>query len=346
MTRVGPNQDINNPESILEINWIYNDFSIRRGNVVAQSQAKDPDVSGPPIPSDVSIPFKLLDGSTKLLHGSNIDRVVVPEVGVFYIADNDLIGSGTLVTYIGLAERFRDYWEELNNAIGDIEDYVHLKVIDVDPQSNEGLGTGSLGGQRYLLTKVVHVGGPGIIRQIPEWEGVGPTDYNEITFQQLLDELPIIAVTPVFLRTFWETIYRWEKTTLLVRFGQLSGGSTRFVQFHNLGPGTVEIDLSISITASYAGEFETELNSWAEISVVNNFPTGSIPSLPSYESDTASDSGGGIISRNVSRTVVIPSERSAFIGLEAKVRNLESSVGGFSAVLILNGQELTHSVTP
>ena len=102
--RVGPNQDINNPETLIALAYVFQRQSDDAGDLLAQYNAQNPDITSGPTIIDVSIPFIKTDGSTQLLHGDSIEPS-----GDTFSYNTNLVSNSTIVTYVDLAERFRDY---------------------------------------------------------------------------------------------------------------------------------------------------------------------------------------------------------------------------------------------
>ena len=181
MARIGPNQDINDfgthlsigDETIMETaNWfetVDNNHSL----FVAQSAAQNIFATGPSLTS-VSIPLKMFDGSTELLLGD------VDFKGPFAVPSDrlkELVPKATMVTYVNLPERFREYWEILNAVINSMHDYV---VVDEE--------AGTITSQFFLKQ-------PGTPKSTPEWIGEGPANYDSRTWPQLIAEIRSILVS-------------------------------------------------------------------------------------------------------------------------------------------------------
>ena len=358
MARIGPNQDINDPETIINLAYVYQQMSNDKGDFLAQSNAQDPNAEGPPI-VDVSIPFSIFDGSTELLFGSDISF----DEG--YIYDTDLVSRSVILTYVNLAERFREYWSTLNNVLGQLSNFEYSQDEEIPPAGpfttifpgNVIFTHGSLGGTSHEQTSYSHL--PTESRPIPEWDGVGPTDYNQLTYPQLLSELSGIAILRNEVQISWDTDYSYSHITdsigsvqvISARLGKdenfISNIEQQYVQFHNVGLTTINVELSISVIGSFDGVANIGVASWAEIGDLNDYPDpfGGIKSLlPSYvASGEDFPGGGGVKSINVVRTTEIPPGKSAFIGGLASGGSNFGAVGTVNIVLILDGQTLTHS---
>lgn len=326
MARVGPNQDINDPETLINLAFHYQQTSDDKGDFLAQSNAQDPNVSGPPI-VDVSIPFRIQDGSTVLLRGSDISR----DDGE-YIYDTDLVASAGIVTYVDLAERFREYWNLLNNVSGQLVDYEFSEDEDIEPHSftttifDTTWEIGSQGGTSYNLGRYTH--SPTEPSEEPEWDGVGPADYNQLTYPQLLTELTRVGTHVNETILSWEEDYTYSKST---SHGGASVGFTQhenfrherfreqqYVQFYNPGETDITISMSMTISSVFDTRFSANVTSWAEIQMRNVYPNpiaGFKSLLDSYQQTRIEHfRSDGPINISVNRTVVIPPNKSAFVG--------------------------------
>jgi hypothetical protein len=362
MARVGPNQDINDPTTIIDLLYQYQQQSNSMGNRLAQSNTQNPGATGSSI-INVSIPFKRTDGSTQLLYGSDISY----DDG--YIYDTDLVEDSIIVTYVNLAERFRDYWETLNNVLDQLNSFYILQETNMDPEGPTTINFGnyitrthgSLGGTSYDLYSYSYSPSESLV--VPNWSGEGPISYNRLTYPQLLSELQNLSIQLSTIQTEWDTIYWYDKFTdtggstrnASASFGKDEDYSTspdeEYVQFYNYGSGTMEITLSISISATFDTRFSTAYSSWAEIDDINVYPDpdgGNKFLLSSYLSDSEEKlSPGGTTTFFHSRTVEIPPGKSAFIGGTAGAGTTfgPSGVGTVNITMILDDKILTHSAS-
>lgn len=362
MARVGPNQDINDPTTIIALTYDFQQQSNNYGNFLAQSIAQNPNTTGSPI-INVSIPFKLTDGSTQLLEGSNIELSES-----IYIYNENLVSNATLITYINLAERFRDYWATLNNILAQLYDYDYLIEIDIDP---EGPATGilpggeirihgSLGGTSYNQFSYSH--SPSSPLSIPTWIGNGLTNYNQLTYPQLSGILQSINISRSASEIGWDTIYWYDKSS--DASGSVRGSSANFgkhednapplneqyIQIYNNESTTMEISLSIDISATFDSRFSTSYASWAEIDDIDVYPNpfgGFKNLLSSYISHNEEKlSPGGTTILSTTRTIEIPPGKSAFIGGRTGAGTTFGdfiTIGTVNITIILNDQTLIHS---
>ncbi len=364
MTRTGPNQDINDPETIIELAYLFQQNSNAKGDFLAQSDTQDPNASGLPI-VDISIPFKMLDGSTQLLSGDDIDF----DDGV-YVYNHDLVSSGTIVTYVDLAERFRDYWSLLNDVLDQLADFEYSQDEDIEPNGPfitvfpGGIYShGSLGGTAYDLTSYSH--SPTDPVETPDWDGVGPTDYNQLTYPQLLIALGSIAILRNVSQISWDTDFSYSKETdafgvfreAEARFGKTedfgASNEQQYVQFHNPGSTNMSISLFMSVVAKFNTRFSAGVFSWAEIDDLDQYPEpfGGIKSLlPSYEIVGGEKlAPGGTLRFNDTRVIVIPPGKSAFVGGAAAAStgffSESTTIASVNCVVTLEGQTITHSVS-
>lgn len=360
MARVGPNQDINDPTTIIDLAYQYQQSSDEFGDFLAQFIAQDPNVSGSPI-VNVSIPFKMTDGSTQFILGSDIDFDDI------YTYDTDLVSNATILTYVDLAERFRDYWESLNGVLDQLGDFDYLEETDIDPKgpTSVDLGAGitrthgSLGGTEFTKQSYSH--SPSGSLPTPSWSGIGPTDYNQMTYPQLLSALQSMDIGRTSSQVSWDTEYWYDKLTdaggtirsVLARFGKdesfSSVDSEQYVQIYNHESSPIEITLSISISATFDQAFSIGYSSWAEIDDVDVYPEpfgGLKHLLSSFESSSVTiPEPGGPTTISNTRIIEIPAGKSAFIGgTGAAATTLGApGIGDVSITIILNDQTLTHS---
>lgn len=370
MARVGPNQDINDFDTILSTANSYQTLSATHGILVAQSAAENPSASGPPI-VDISIPLKMSDGSTQLLDAADIGS---PEVG-------ELVSNATIITYVDLPERFREYWELLNASLGEIVDYKSLNEEDIDPEiifpgggplSQPELGT--LGGTDFTLTTQTFFPPNREPRPTPEWIGEGPANYNSLTWPQLLSELGSIAMAGGIINVIsFEENYRYLISTI-ERGANIGSWSDVGVNFSE-GSRSVQIynpSLSSFITVGYSvttresaiarvidpdpdPSFPDEVSvgaiaeSWAEIRTLNNYPSGVMGvHYPSYQrvSDFDIAGTGSVVTVSVSivDSVEIPPGKSAFIGIRTHVtgHGIPLAIGDWSTTINISEISLTH----
>lgn len=359
MGRTGPNQDINDPTTIIDLAYNFQQLSNSYGDFFQQSQSQNPNTSGSPI-VDISIPFEMSDGSTKLLQGSDIDYIDG------YIYDSGLISNAHIGTYIYLAEIFRDYWETLNSVLDQLNDYDYLQEDDIDPEGptivDLMFGTrihGSLGGIAYNNGSYSH--SPPASFSIPIWDGVGPTDYNQLTYPQLLTQLQTLDLLQRNVsQKIWDTIYWYDKfsdadgdvKSVSAIFGKsreyVPPLNQQYVQIYNYGSGTIDIELYTTITATFYTRFSTSISSWAEIDDINSYPDpfgGFKYLLSSWMSETVEKlAPGGTTTLSNTRIIEIPPGKSAFIGGGAGAGTTFGIGGTVDITIVLNDKTLTHSV--
>lgn len=259
MARVGPNQDINDPTTILEVAFEYQQESNLIGDMLAKSIQVDPNATGPPI-IDVFIPFKKTDGSTELLQGSDIE--IDPNGG--FIFDEDLVFNSNILTYISLAERFRANFITLRDALLGISDVEDTDITNVDPTTESttiGFRTedfGSKGGKIFTIDEIIFNKN---IPDIPIFSGSGPTSYNFGTYPQLLDLIESMTVNAFGTQEVIEEIYH---------FGELTGADEQFPA----GPFFTQVETG----ASYNGIEDEFFLDFQKL-----FPEIQIPNLSSSD---------------------------------------------------------------
>ena len=367
MVRVGPNQDINNPTTIIGTAYLYQQQSNSFGNLLAQSDAQDPSATGTTIVG-VSIPFSIEDGSIQSIQGDNIEFVDGQ-----YIYDTTLVSNANIITYVDLAERFREYWTSLNNILDQIQNFDHTTEEDIESFDSGDISLGggrirnwgTLGGTEYNRNSYTFINKFTLLPITesftePLWDGFGPTSYNSNTYTQLLGELARIDFEiNLSSSVTYETDYRYDKFT--DASGTVKGASAQFarneffsisnteeyVQIYNGGSTSLDISLSINITATFNNNFNTGYSYWAEIDDLNIYPDpfGGVKSLlSSYVSDTVNKPNpGGTTSFNINTTISVPPNKSAFIGCTAGAGTTFGSNGSVSIALVLNGQTVSHS---
>ena len=364
MARVGPNQDVNDPTTIIDLAYKFQQSSDVFGNFLAQSNAKDKNViSGPPI-FDVVIPFKIQDGSIGNIRGEDISFS-----NGKYIYNSGLVASANILTYVDLAELFRTYWNSLNNVLDQLADFDTVTETDIpamdEPPFTDAQGRlialGTLGGTEFDAYSVDYT--PDNSLSIPSWSGVAPTDYNQGTYPQLLDEWQRVTNLSAFSEPslLWETNYWYSKRTddvgsnrgALASMGKFEGNSpdntNQYIQFYNNGTTSIDIELSIDVTALIDASLLNSISyaSWAEIDDINTYPnpTGGDKTLLSSYISLSDDMPTGVGSLSTTRTVTIPPGQSAFIGARgAAFTSTTPSVGLISITIVINGFTLIHSV--
>ena len=357
MTRVGPNQDIIDPTTIIQLALKYQEQSDGLGIFLAKSIAQDLGATGPPI-VDIFIPFSKSDGSIELLHAKDITKV---DGELIY--DKNLVSGSVINTYISLAELFRDYWDIMNSILDQLSDWSTTDITDIDPEdpfvvdiAGGTLTHGSLGGILYDKLSVSYL--PSSSLPTPTWTGIGPTNYDYTTYPQLLSEL--FSVSQPGEVDSWETVY-WYSQFVDNTGGQRSAESQfgktedffpidkQYVQFFNDQSFPVNISLSISMSATFTTNASIIIQSWTEIGDRNDYPNpflGQKSLLSSYLSQAQFVGvGGGLMSLSSSRTIEIPPGKSAFIGSRGAgfTGVWDGGTGLVSITLVLDGKELTLS---
>lgn len=318
MTRIGPNQDINDPTSIIKLTKCFQTQSDLIGQFIAQSQMENPFFSGGSPITDVSIPFKRRNGTTTLINGSGIE---LDDYGN-YIYDYAIVSDSILVTYIDLAERFRIYWTELNDALDQLDDFNYRQSIeDFSPYESEpywlpaqpsGDGywvmDGSLGGASYSGWLVHYYPDK---QSEPIWSGNGPINYNEFTYPQLEQELTRISASGILdpVSESWNEIYWYRKayTTYLSQYVKKSSASfgndhgamqllldpplplqdslDGYIQIYNYESTSKNILISMNLSVGlfpFQEFLVATCASIAEIRDINCYPSGSYKLQPTY----------------------------------------------------------------
>lgn len=368
MTRTGPNQDINDPTSMIEVAWGYQQVSNNLGDVLTQYNTGNLIAEGNPI-VDVSIPLRIADGTTTLLAGTSIGY----DGDGGYIYNSGLVSIATIATYVNLAERFREYWSIMNDVLDQLNNFTLLTEEEIDPVGPfvsypPGGATrilGSFGGTDYTKKTYSHATptdpDPVESRPIPEWAGAGPVNYSHLTYPQLYSALNDINAYRITIASdSWDTTYWYDKYSDPVpsviacqaSFGQDEDFgplfSNHYIQFYN---DSKTVDRSISIDMSVSAFFDEAASisygSTAEIGDVNDFPSDWYYNQSSFIFDTKSISaGGGSESLTASRTVVIPPQKSAFIHIAARgASTFNPSSASINISLSLDGETVTHSLS-
>jgi len=323
--RSGPNQDINDPTSLIELSYVFQQTSDSFGDFLRISDTQNlDDFDGDPI-VNVSIPLLLEDGSTSEYFASGITTS-----GEVFIYDTSLWATALIITHINLPERFRDYWAEINNTINQLNNFVSSTDIPPEGPVIADLGDGrirthgSLGGEDFDLG----IFDPTSPYDTPSWSGSGPVNYNSGTYPQLLNEITNLNIS--LFQQEWDTIYLYDSLkdsngsvlSLFVSFGKgidfVPPQIERWIQIYNYTEDDIDIDIDGEATiitgnaASGRGVF-----SIAEIRDLNDFPPNLLldSSYSSYDIATGSGPGSVIYSR----TVTVPSEKSVFIKVRASI---------------------------
>lgn len=342
MTRAGPNQDINNPKTIIALAHVFQVKSDTIGDYLAKSNAQSFYVNGPPI-VDVFIPFNKTDGSIQNLHGTNIEQD-----GAEYLYDTNLVSNSIINTYINLAERFRSDWELLKSSaelLQNFENITDTEIIYPLPSTpipgNPPIYTtsGTMEGVRYnyeLTSFSTH------IPDTPVWSGSGPTNYNYNTYPQLDLEINNLQVDISHILNPQEKIYYWIDVYKSVYDDFFSGdheiwGTNNFVRYTTSSsdndvqiqiPNFSNFDITININgeASYSRSSNVNMFSDEEFVLVSSNVAIGPHDLPydfrNFVLEKDSDNvprglylGPTSASLSVShnRDITIPPNRSAFI---------------------------------
>lgn len=207
--RIGPNQDINDPATLIQLLYEYQQKSKLVGDLWAQYTQRDPNAEGSSI-VNISIPLKMLDGSTQSLEGFDIDLID----GV-YVYDQNTLSNAVLNTYINLAERFRNYFEIFRNRLLSIDNETEETSSITIPTIPQGSVTildyitatsGSYGGTETTI-ETMYV--PTSVPDVPDWSGDGPIYYNLETYPELLTINDSIGGTSYKLETITYEAYPW-----------------------------------------------------------------------------------------------------------------------------------------
>jgi hypothetical protein len=341
MTRVGPNQNINDPTTIVGTAYEYQQQSNSIGDLSART-LNNPDATGPPI-IDISIPLKMENGTTQLLQGSDINLVDGE-----YIYDKNLVSRATLVTYVNLAERFRDYFETFGDALSALSDSEDLNNTDVPPITPiiEPIGgfaistSGSYGGKIFNERSLVFGKS---IPDTPVWLGDGPTNYNFGTYPQLLEINSQTGGVSFYSESEAQEIYAWytiegsergaaSQGSKIVAISAMShsapdlfglGGDADLIEIPNFSDSAKTIDISAtsSYTRIYSSgtSFTTEFVVIALVSGIGNI--GSVESASTrlnYTIDFVEDQFGDVdLGISLDESIDIPPNKSAFISIKA-----------------------------
>ncbi len=356
MARVGPNQDINDPTTILEVGKFFYDKSVDFGILKAISDTENPSASGSPIPT-VTIPLKLMDGSTYSLDCSRItDNFTI---------DEPKLGESVLNTYIDLAERFREYWSTMSNTLSSLNDFFDYSSISVSPhvsgsQTRFGYLTGvsgSFGGRNYTTDSVTfYISVP----DIPSWSGYGPINYNYQTYPQLLNTINDTIGSSAYIHEedidavyYWKRTYGTRRTTSPAGLFNMYAASAFDAQrdspfVGDIGPTRLKLieipnvsesDMIINVkaTADYYGESlvgdatRSEFVQVRIVSGIGNFNgSGSVELDSTIYQEVHLDIFSGIrtINLSINEDIVIPPHKSAFITMDSIVQSNLATVYG------------------
>lgn len=338
MARAGPNQDVNDPTTMLEVGKSFYDKSVDFGILQAVSNTGNPNATGSPVTS-ITIPLKLFGGSTYFLDCSRItDQFTV---------DEPRLGLSVINTYIDLAERFRDYYEVLKASLIGLSDHHSESSTSIAPIASGSTpptppgfmthASGSFGGISYDIDFVLFSTS---YDDTPVWSGNTPTNYNINTYPQLLESVNGLngafvdnsdgAVDEVY---WWDRRFGAEQSfgasppakatriRLEDRFQEPSGFPNNYIQIVNPSPTSDKI-IDISMTADYTGlcndAFATR-DETAQLSIIfglgqYNDPTSVSPSsIHQLQSFTGSFSGTRNINLTLSHEIVIPPKMSVFV---------------------------------
>ncbi len=340
MARIGPNQDINDPTTILEVGKLFYDKSVDFGILQAISDTGDPDSTGPPV-IPITIPLKLEDGSIYDLDSSRI----TPE----FTVDESRLRQSVLNTYIDLAELFRDYWSTLKDSLINLSDYHDVSSSVITPVASGSIpptppgfethASGSFGGISYDIDSILFSTD---YPDTPIWSGHTPTNYNHNTYPQLLNVMNDLSgsfvdnsIDPVEEIYWWDRFFGAKQSfgasapalatvfRLHDRFQLPSGplSSRDFLQVVNPSDTDDKI-INISLTADYSGfcgdvfasrSESVSLTILSSINDYNSFSSDNTTSVFDSQSFEGSFSGTRNINLSISKEVTIPPNKSVFI---------------------------------
>lgn len=184
-SRIGPNQDINDPTDIIQTQTTFQETSIAIYNILNEPVL------------DIKIPVLLENGNTVQVGSGNIN-------------DNPMWSGAIINTYIDLAEKFRDYWNDLNNLLGTLPNETGIIVDFISAYSgnpiifSDILASRTIEYRKYIMehncyTQQDLVATPHEPLDEPIWSGIGPTFYNSGTYPQLIQAA--IDIKPVLVGT-------------------------------------------------------------------------------------------------------------------------------------------------
>ena len=359
MARVGPNQDINDPTTILEVGKHFYDKSVSIGILRAVSDTQNPYASGSPTPT-IIIPLKIIDGSTYDLQCSRITDT--------FTVDELKLSQSVINTYINLAERFREYWELVRLNILSLTDFGTVDPTPVDAIPSTGTGdphytSGSLGGTHY---EVMSTSFDTDVIDIPVGSGCGLTDYNYHTYPQLLNALSQLSASQNTAYYSVDEIYYWlkiqEETPDIPPHGNSrimaydSFPQVGAIQIPNFSHTTNKI-VTLTGSASYnrtanlpAPHFYTvyqeSVRTKSEVAIDNHDTDFSALSFITQEEQDNIPPGlywwnfSVSIAVNHNREIVIPPNKSAFIIFFAQVYAEIGQFVGVPGSLQMNGTSL------
>lgn len=350
--RIGPNQDVNDPTTLIEVGYEFNRISENIGTALAISNTQNPEASGSKI-TDIIIPLQTSSG---VVDFDCKDITRDEENEEFFHYDKILWSGGFINTYVNLAEKFRDYWNILNNTIDD------LNVFSNTLTEQEGISLDDTGNgfppwdlyvvsSGYLESASFSLFEPSESFDEPIWSGIGPINYNSGTYPQLLSEVLRLEVDTGL--GIWDEIYYWLNGRILnennlgtansesmqleddfVGINQ-SASPIKWVQIHNETNSNKTINLQatstydrISTTAFQANE-SVIAESYVIISGISFNPGSSFfwYSVSGVrETEIQSNSETNIagpfpdsinMSVNHTREIVIPPDLSAFIQMSS-----------------------------
>jgi len=360
--RSGPNQDINDPFTLIQLAYEYQRVSNNLGAFKILSETQSIEVFNPPPLTDIIIPLYLENGNIEEFFGDTIIKVS----DTLFIYNSGIWEETTILTYIDLAESFRDYWNLFNTTMDELENYVYTATSGIDPQIPIGTGlnifngyteTGQLGGTEYRQTDQIFSPNEGVDE--PIWSGFGPTNYNEITYPQLLTALSDVDVQLFSITSDpFETKYWYRKdeipgvsfpytSDVSLRMGRGFGDaldSLPVITIYNFGDDTVNIALSAtaSVSASSpAGDVSAIGNAGIRVGgvlvqeqvfnfTITNGGSDSDSAIASYNFD---------LNPNESETVAVRAFARALLNIG------ESSTSTLSTTVNINGFGISHSVS-
>lgn len=274
MTRIGPNQDINDPTTLESLREYTEIVAVRATdhnnayNGITGNKSISPELD--------STNIRIISISTLLrkVDGSDIEISGFVAIGISKQENLDLYAESVINTYINQPERFRNYyddiisiirsWSNRDNGTPIITTFLTTQIIDSDILDDHR-------GWAESNMKIQQKDGYATINQteVPvsiDWSGSGPVNYNSGTYPQLIsafDDIgtlmaqslqPYFGVSDVLGQGYYDTAHRvngFSKTVDSFERVDWNSSSQKFAQTSKILISQGSLDSPILISSAH-----------------------------------------------------------------------------------------------
>lgn len=274
MTRIGPNQDINDPTTLEELRRYTEEAAVRANdhnnayNSITENKSINPSIH----PDNI----RIIPISTLLskIDGSKIEISGFTASGTYKQENIDLYTESVINTYINQPERFRNYYDNLISIINSWSDrdnshpvtttYTDTITTIADLiNDHDGYARSLVGFQQK--DGYVTVDKSAIPTSI-DWSGSGPTNYNSGTYPQLTSAMngigvlmsqsiqPYLDISDILGRGYYygaDPTYGFFKNVILFERADWNSSSQKFAQTSNILAGQDSLDSPMPVSSAH-----------------------------------------------------------------------------------------------